>query len=185
MNKLLLDCPLTFEIDRTEREEAVFDELSDEGPKASESRIETSSSASGNNQLTRTDNVLADWSPRAATEGKAAPNRPTYHSRPQLFRVNADIWRGKHRDWLERHPFWGNFQPNRKSIVQQDLGKRVPLIGLSDIDANGKSEIPIRILERRKQDLAKRPTLRDMIRDMRGRDGGQSGAEENGTGHWG
>jgi hypothetical protein len=189
MRRFLQECPLTFEIDRTEREEEAFEEVPPED-EADEhtftsTQAPTSSGGGGTDELTSTNNaLLASSKPTTPTppRRKPEPKKPNYLTRPQLFRVNADVWRGKHRDWLERHPFWGNFQPRKTSLVAQDLAKRVPLQGLVDIDAKGMREIPLRILNRRKEGMGRRMRVRDMIGELRGKDGAEGGAS---SGHWG
>ncbi|KIW08860.1 uncharacterized protein PV09_00784 [Verruconis gallopava] len=173
MDTFLRDCPLTFEIDRVERQES-FDNLANDDAEFSEPSAE-----SAENSARDPESASSDPGAKRSDKPKA-----THVTRPQLFRINADVWKGKHRDWLERHPFWGNFKPDTKSIVQQDLKKRVPLIGLSDIDANKKNEIPIRILQQRKIELAQRSTLKDMIRELRGEEAEQSHSLESSSGHW-
>ena len=198
MNRFLHECPLTFEIDRTEREEAeedaAFEEISDEEAEYNESTIAHSAAPpTTGDELSRPRNSLTDSIPSSNAKqprtSTPTPKKTTYLTRPQVFRINADIWRGKHRDWLERHPFWGNFQPKRQTTISQDLGKRVPLVGLSDIDANARPEIPIRILNRRREAQERRLSVRDMVRELRGNDEGgrmsDNGERGGSMGHWG
>jgi hypothetical protein len=167
MHRFLQECPLTFEIDRTERKEDVFEDA----PAQDHAEDLTTSTNTNpeDDELSHTSNGLIELT---TSPPKPNPKQPQsdYFTRPQLFRVNADIWRGKHKDWLERHPFWGNFQPRKQSLVAQDLAKRVPLAGLVDIDVKGMKEIPIPVLISRKKVIGERPTVRQMIRDFRGGD---------------
>lgn len=190
MNRFLHECPLTFEIDRTEREEDDPEEPENGAKEEADEfmPVAASSAVASGNELARKTNILLDMPedlPKRKPASSSQPKKQSYLTRPQLFRVNADVWRGKHRDWLERHPFWGNFQPKRQTIVAQDLAKRVPLVGLCDIDANSRPEIPIRFLDRRKEAIAKRPTVRDMIRDLRGDVDVKAGTSGVSSGHWG
>lgn len=48
------------------------------------------------------------------------------------FQVTVDRSRVIHQDYVERQPFWKQFDP-MKSLGQEALAKEVPLIGLSDV----------------------------------------------------
>jgi hypothetical protein len=76
------------------------------------------------------------------------------------FRVSADVWNGKHEDYLERSAYWGPFQVDTRSRIQQDLKRRVPLLGLSDIH-NLKNYPFLRHLRIRQQEMASRMTVRE------------------------
>ncbi|KAF2128207.1 hypothetical protein P153DRAFT_432568 [Dothidotthia symphoricarpi CBS 119687] len=48
------------------------------------------------------------------------------------FQVTVDQSRAVHQDFVERQPYWKQFTP-MKSMAQEDLSKRVPHPGLSDV----------------------------------------------------
>jgi hypothetical protein len=68
------------------------------------------------------------------------------------IRFFAEYWRGNQQDFLERSPTWGPFAVNKNSATQQDLAKRVPLVGMSDINVH-KREVPLRILRKKQEEL--------------------------------
>lgn len=92
---------------------------------------------------------------RESSAKDALHQKHEYTSSLKDIRMMAEHWRGNHQDFIERSPTWGPFRINTGSATQQDLAKRVPLIGLSDIDVK-KAEVPIRILRRRQEELKKR-----------------------------
>jgi hypothetical protein len=60
------------------------------------------------------------------------PNAPEPRKRTKWFQVTVDRSRVVHQDYVERQPFWKQFDPT-KSMAQEDLAKQVPHIGLSDV----------------------------------------------------
>lgn len=56
---------------------------------------------------------------------------------------------------MERSPTWGPFTISKNNAVQQDLERRVPLVGLSDINVQ-KREVPLRILRKRQEEMRER-----------------------------
>ncbi|KAJ4366485.1 hypothetical protein N0V83_008121 [Neocucurbitaria cava] len=48
------------------------------------------------------------------------------------FQITVDRSHAVHRDYVERQPYWKQFEP-MKSMAQEDLAKQVPHIGLSDV----------------------------------------------------
>ncbi|KAF1955161.1 hypothetical protein CC80DRAFT_549373 [Byssothecium circinans] len=48
------------------------------------------------------------------------------------FQITVDRSRTVHQDYIEKQPYWARFTP-MKSIAQQDLEKKVPHWGLSDV----------------------------------------------------
>ncbi|KAK5134691.1 hypothetical protein LTR08_006206 [Meristemomyces frigidus] len=66
-----------------------------------------------------------DSSPHTAT---------TDPDEPRIFQIQANVARAHFRDQLNMSHFHGHFAVNGKSIAQPDLAKRVPILGLSDVD---------------------------------------------------
>ncbi|KAI9817190.1 MAG: hypothetical protein M1827_001302 [Pycnora praestabilis] len=66
-----------------------------------------------------------------------------------------------HQDYIERQPYHGNFITEKKSPMAEELASSVPFIGLSDSSVH-KSEIPVRIRNRRRENLAETRSLRDL-----------------------
>ncbi|KAI9705948.1 MAG: hypothetical protein M1836_005354 [Candelina mexicana] len=79
----------------------------------------------------------------------------------QEFQLSADISHFNHRAYIERQPHYAGFKPDMKSIVAEDLATSVPLSGLSDLCLR-KAEVPVRVVNRKAQELAKRKTLREI-----------------------
>jgi hypothetical protein len=77
--------------------------------------------------------------------------------------VRAEVWKGKHRGYLERMPFWGSFRV-MPSMIQKHLEKRVPLVGMSDVQMH-KPVHPLGFLLRTSQKLAKAKTLKQLYED--------------------
>jgi hypothetical protein len=81
------------------------------------------------------------------------------------FQVTLDRSRAVHQDYVERQPFWKNFNPMR-SMSQEDLAKTVPHPGLSDISKRPPNahRTPNRVL-RIMSDYVENtmPTLRGMV----------------------
>jgi hypothetical protein len=77
--------------------------------------------------------------------------------------VQAETWKGKHRGYLERTPFWGSFKIV-PSMVQKHLENRVPLPGLSEINMFKPAQ-PLGFLLRNSKNLAKQKTLMEMYED--------------------
>ncbi|KAE9976903.1 hypothetical protein EG328_002363 [Venturia inaequalis] len=71
------------------------------------------------------------------------------------MRCFVEYWRGNQQDFLERSPTWGPFTVHKDNAVQQDLERRVPLVGLSDINVQ-KREVPLRILRKRQEEMRER-----------------------------
>lgn len=57
---------------------------------------------------------------------------PPRNTIPKWFQVTVDRSRVIHQDYVERQPYWKQFSP-MKSIAQEDLSKKVPHPGLSDV----------------------------------------------------
>ncbi|OCL12234.1 hypothetical protein AOQ84DRAFT_360801 [Glonium stellatum] len=84
------------------------------------------------------------------------------------FHLTVDSSHTDQRGYVERQPLYTTFVPTR-SMVQEDLAKSVPHIGLSDVSVRTKStRTPNRILSRQAQALADRKTLKQMWEEARG-----------------
>jgi hypothetical protein len=79
---------------------------------------------------------------------------------PVQFQLTAEPWQGNHRNYLQQTPLWGPFEIT-PTVVQKDLERVVPMIGLSDIDVRRDSPPP-RVLHRWSETMARRKTLRQM-----------------------
>lgn len=51
-----------------------------------------------------------------------------------VFQINVRVARANFRDQVDQSHFHGGFEINTKTAAQQDLVKKVPLVGLSDLD---------------------------------------------------
>ncbi|KAF2401815.1 hypothetical protein EJ06DRAFT_555455 [Trichodelitschia bisporula] len=97
-----------------------------------------------------------------------SPRRGDGPTRARFFKLVAEPWTGSHTDFLERSPQWGPFEVLPKRVGQLDLARRVTLVGLSDLGTGMKS-VPLRILNRRQEEIAKRATVRDVFEGRRER----------------
>ncbi|KAF2812970.1 uncharacterized protein BDZ99DRAFT_246898 [Mytilinidion resinicola] len=79
------------------------------------------------------------------------------------FHVNVDRTRAVYQDYVERQPFYSDFSV-AKSMMQEDLAKRVPHVGLSDVTIRDGNfhRTPIKILQRRIKEISKIKTLRQL-----------------------
>lgn len=81
------------------------------------------------------------------------------------FQVTIDRSRAVHQDYIERQPFWKQFNP-MKSMAQEDLAKIVPHPGLSDISRRPPNahRTPSRVLKIMNDYVeTKMPTLRGIF----------------------
>ena len=81
----------------------------------------------------------------------------------QEFEVKAEPWKGSHRGYLERYPYWGPFQIET-SLMQQHLAKIVPIPALSDVKVH-RDPTPLPILYRKSRALAKAKTLNELYKE--------------------
>ncbi|KAK3620009.1 hypothetical protein LTR56_023647 [Elasticomyces elasticus] len=68
----------------------------------------------------------------------------------RIFQIQINTARAHFRDLLNSSHFHGAFRIDEKSVAQQDLSKRVPMLGLSDVDWRA-DEKPWKIVEREKE----------------------------------
>lgn len=76
------------------------------------------------------------------------------------FKITAAPFAGTQRTYLEYTPYWRAFRI-RKSMIQRELEKDVPLHGLSDVEVHKKPQ-PLPIVNRMREKLSKRMTLRQI-----------------------
>jgi hypothetical protein len=83
-------------------------------------------------------------------------------TRTRWFQVIVDRSRAVHQDYVERQPYWKQFQP-MKSMAQEDLAKQMPHIGLSDISKRPPNQhrTPVKVLKQMSEYVEKAmPSLR-------------------------
>jgi hypothetical protein len=113
------------------------------------------------NPMTTADNGIQYPTDLAVDEAILDADHTAEHTATAVqFQLTAEPWEGNHRNYLQQTPLWGPFEitPN---IVQKDLERIVPMIGLSDIDVRRDSPPP-RVLHRWSETMARRKTLRQM-----------------------
>jgi hypothetical protein len=93
------------------------------------------------------------------------PNAPEPRTRTKWFQVAVDRSRVVHQDYVERQPFWKQFNPT-KSMAQEDLAKQVPHIGLSDVSKRPPNahRTPVWVLKQMNEYVETRmPSLKGMV----------------------
>lgn len=77
---------------------------------------------------------LSSPSPSPSPSSPPLPHAPSTPkpTEPKWFQLTVDRSRAVHMDYVERQPFWKQFEPMR-SVSQVDLGRKVPHWGLSDV----------------------------------------------------
>lgn len=91
------------------------------------------------------DDFSSKGSNKDSTSSDPFPLREQPKPQPREFRLVADLSQLHHRTYINRQPFHGPFKVKTKSLVQEDLAKTVPLIGLSDVDM-WRPEVPSRVV---------------------------------------
>jgi hypothetical protein len=89
------------------------------------------------------------------------------HTKTTWFQVTVDRSRSVHQDYVERQPFWKQYTP-MKSMSQEDLAKKVPHIGLSDISKRpfNAHRTPNRVLKQMSEYVETRmPGLRSIAEE--------------------
>jgi hypothetical protein len=90
---------------------------------------------------------------------------PKPRTRTKWFQVAIDRSRVVHQDYVERQPFWKQFDPS-KSMAQEDLAKQVPHIGLSDVSKRPPNahRTPVWVLKQMSEYVETRmPSLKGMV----------------------
>lgn len=140
--------PIRFALERTQHtphaagedeEEVAFEPDDDTSSQAPKPQIPQPTDA-GIDDILRPSTLLTRTAP-TPTNPHSAPSPPLPFAPPsnakqktvsRWFQVTVDRSRVVHQDYVERQPFWKQFDP-MKSIGQQDLEKKVPHSGLSDV----------------------------------------------------
>lgn len=149
---LLRASPLRFNMAPNPSEERVGENEVQAGPESA-SVHETSSDRMA---LAET---AARQSPAQSTSFSS--NTSAASTREYQLQVNASFMH--HRDHINTNPYNGPFVVDKKSAIQEDLAKRVPLIGLSDVNLK-KTEKPWRtLLWERERETKDRMTLRGLL----------------------
>jgi hypothetical protein len=179
VDDLLKACPLKFSIERVQEQdeqpegadertllqEGLGDIEDEEAPRTAvadgASRIDGEELLARPNTLTAHPRTPAYETSDPLYEPRKHKSSPQDEVRPRTeFRVSAEVWLGKHDDYLERSAYWGPFRVDTRSRIQQDLRRRVPLVGLSDIH-NLKNYPWLRMLRTRQAEMENRMTVRE------------------------
>jgi len=103
---------------------------------------------------------------RIAYRPRPAANKPSSTKpagEPLTFEIKATNSFFNHRDHIESGPYHGTFSVDHKSVAQEDLVKRVPLIGLSDVNIR-KPEKPWRVMNwQKRRERETRISLRGLL----------------------
>lgn len=177
--KALDASPIRFALERAATHEDgdreaqnTFDETEDEDvPKPTEPTNETSNPTKDD-----LEDILSP--PRLATR-PSPTTPPSQIPKPTLptpaqttpatkhFQITLDRARTVHQDYIERQPFWKHFNP-MKSMAQEDLAKKVPYPGLSDVSKRPANahRTPNKVLKQMSEYLERgMPSLRGMAGD--------------------
>ncbi|KAF2435373.1 hypothetical protein EJ08DRAFT_335293 [Tothia fuscella] len=170
VDELLKACPLRFALENVQSYEEDEEDagLLSEGPGNIEDDYETTSIAhevdrvNGEELLNRPGTLMDHPPPIPKLNSEPKTPRESGSSiLPQRteFKLIADVWLGHQADYNERTQFWGPFAVDTRDRIQQDLARRVPVFGYSEL--NEGEEVPVRILRQRQDDMANRETVRD------------------------
>ncbi|KAM0720485.1 hypothetical protein Q7P37_004621 [Cladosporium fusiforme] len=117
--------------------------------------------------------------PTIPTPTRPTPNLPflpptsTSSSQPpksRIFQLQTNPARASFRDAIDRSQYHGRFAIDGKSVIQQDLAKRVPVLGMSCWD--WRLEIPERVAQRVKGKMGEgERSLRSVWEEGMGRTG--------------
>jgi hypothetical protein len=91
-------------------------------------------------------------------------NTTTQRTTARWFQITVDHSRAVHQDYVERQPFWKQFNPT-KSLAQEDLAKKVPHYGLSDVSKRPPNahRTPRKVLQQMSEYVERSmPSLRGM-----------------------
>jgi hypothetical protein len=167
-------------IDQPGESYASAPELDDDNEDSSSSLMPKTPTKNGIDEIlrpstlsTRTERpALATSSPKSTTQPPMPfdppaplPNAPKPRTRTKWFQVAIDRSRVVHQDYVERQPFWKQFDPT-KSMAQEDLAKQVPHIGLSDVSKRPPNahRTPVWVLKQMSEYVETRmPSLKGMV----------------------
>ncbi|KAF1353751.1 hypothetical protein BDV97DRAFT_122453 [Delphinella strobiligena] len=156
-SKLLFSSPLRFHMSLDHIEERVG-ENENEVQAGSESESQSESESA---HETSSDRMALAETETAARQSSAHSSDSAASTREYQLVVNHSTMH--HRDHINVHPYNGPFAIDTKSAIQEDLAKRVPLIGLSEVNLK-KNDKPWRaLLWERERERKDRKTLRDML----------------------
>ena len=113
-----------------------------------------------------TPNPVPVYSPGESPEIPIPPKSHTFVERtePEFREFQLKISRShhNHRAYIERQGYYGGFNPDRMSIMAEDLQNRVPMEAMVDCQLN-KPEVPLWVKEMKADRVAKkRASLRQM-----------------------
>lgn len=153
--KLLKSSPLRFTMYEAEPEDdSLNDDLSDSPSSLLEQEPRQTSTAylDDRNALAQSEAQQASQAAAQPRWASSSPARRALSSSstpppPRQFQIQANVAFTRHRDNINSNPYNGPFAVDRKSAIQEDLAKRVPLIGLSDLNLK-RMEKPWRVLAR-------------------------------------
>lgn len=150
--KLLRDSPLRFTMYENQHE----DEVADDGhpPESYQDPGQTSTAYSDDRNALAESEALQSLqaasrsrSSSISSARRASSGSSTTSPAPRDFQIQVNLAYTHHRDTINANPYNGPFVVDRKSAIQEDLAKRVPLIGLSDLNLK-RLQKPWRVLAR-------------------------------------
>ncbi|KAL1612902.1 hypothetical protein SLS60_001132 [Paraconiothyrium brasiliense] len=137
--------PIRFSLERTQHEPKTAQDTDDYAISDSFDRDEDPSTlpeetTPGIDEIMAPSGLLTRTSPTPKGAAEAEKDPPLPFAPPQKqaktvsrwFQVTVDRSRAVHQDYIERQPYWKQFEP-MKSIAQLDLARKVPHAGLSDV----------------------------------------------------
>ncbi|KAL1304532.1 hypothetical protein AAFC00_003514 [Neodothiora populina] len=118
--------------------------------------------------------ALADSAAAQRLSAQSRASSPRQHrlgDPSQQYQMTINHSTFHHRDHINVNPYNGPFAIDSKSAIQEDLAKRVPHVGLSDVDLK-REEKPWSVLRRESSYEGKqRKTLRQMLEASREKTG--------------
>lgn len=157
--KLLRQSPLRFTLSQQDVEEEAVPDAGNALTAASAESANTPSEpfSSDRNALAEGASHPVPLNPYGSSSGQSLSSSLNV----QQYQLVANTATMKLRDMVDEHPYNGPFAINSKSAIQLDLAKRVPLIGLSEVDLK-KAQKPPRLLHKEQDKEKRRKSLRQM-----------------------
>ncbi|KAI4799149.1 hypothetical protein E4T44_11881 [Aureobasidium sp. EXF-8845] len=84
--------------------------------------------------------------------------------RQRHYQLQANTSTFHHRDQIDQTVYNGSYQVSGRSLVQEDLAKNVPMVGLSEFTLR-KEEKPWRVLRREKERDGTAKSLRQLLQE--------------------
>jgi hypothetical protein len=84
--------------------------------------------------------------------------------RQRHYQLQANTSTFHHRDQIDQTVYNGSYQVSGRSLVQEDLAKNVPMVGLSEFTLR-KEEKPWRVLRREKEKDETAKSLRQLLEE--------------------